>query len=176
MKDKWRILKSVLVITLMASVILACYIKLTAGSSNTEEPEADTSEVGKILSKDMQLNYPSNPHDVVLYYSRIIKAYYDGEYNDDQLNGLAQHARATFDDELLSYNDYDEYMERLRAEIEYLIDNSIQYAKVKAVYYTAEDGGSRSKVYEEYTLRQDKNSQWKIVFWDVIPETSVEGD
>ena len=40
----------------------------------------------------------------------------------------------------------------------------------------AEDGGSRSKVYEEYTLRQDKNSQWKIVFWDVIPETSVEGD
>ena len=57
MKDKWRILKSVLVITLMASVILACYIKLTAGSSNTEEPEADTSEVGKILSKDMQLNY-----------------------------------------------------------------------------------------------------------------------
>ena len=30
--------------------------------------------------------------------------------------------------------------------------------------------------YEEYTLRQDKNSQWKIVFWDVIPETSVEGD
>lgn len=197
MKDKWRIRKSVLVITLMASVILACYIKLTAGSSNTEEPETDTSEVGKILSKDMQLNYPSNPHDVVLYYSRIIKAYYDGEYNDDQLNGLAQHARATFDDELLSYNDYDEYMERLRAEIEsyklnkkkiveytiqrasdieYLIDNSIQYAKVKAVYYTAEDGGSRSKVYEEYTLRQDKNSQWKIVFWDVIPETSVEGD
>ena len=66
MKDKWRILKSVLVITLMASVILACYIKLTAGSSNTEEPETDTSEVGKILSKDMQLNYPSNPHDVVL--------------------------------------------------------------------------------------------------------------
>ena len=149
------------------------------------------------MSKDMQLNYPSNPHDVVLYYSRVIKAYYDGEYNDDQLNGLAQHARATFDDELLSYNDYDEYMERLRAEIEsyklnkkkiveytiqrasdieYLIDNSIQYAKVKAVYYTAEDGGSRSKVYEEYTLRQDKNSQWKIVFWDVIPETSVEGD
>ena len=44
MKDKWRILKSVLVITLMASVILACYIKLTAGSSNTEEPETDIVE------------------------------------------------------------------------------------------------------------------------------------
>ena len=50
MKDKWRILKSVLVITLMASVILACYIKLTAGSSNTEEPETDTSEVGRTCS------------------------------------------------------------------------------------------------------------------------------
>mgnify|MGYP000306767932 FL=1 len=69
-----------------------------------------------------------------------------------------------------------EYTIQRASDIEYLIDNSIQYAKVKAVYYTAEDGGSRSKVYEEYTLRQDKNSQWKIVFWDVIPETSVEGD
>ena len=129
MKDKWRILKSVLVITLMASVILACYIKLTAGSSNTEEPETDTSEVGKILSKDMQLNYPSNPHDVVLYYSRIIKAYYDGEYNDDQLNGLAQHARATFDDELLSYNDYDEYMDELKGY--YFSEDYQEKAKTK---------------------------------------------
>ena len=145
MKDKWRILKSVLVITLMASVILACYIKLTAGSSNTEEPEADTSEVGKILSKDM--------HDE--YMERL---------------------RAEIESYKLNKKKIVEYTIQRASDIEYLIDNSIQYAKVKAVYYTAEDGGSRSKVYEEYTLRQDKNSQWKIVFWDVIPETSVEGD
>ena len=69
-----------------------------------------------------------------------------------------------------------EYTIQRASDIEYLIDNGIQYAKVKAVYYTAEEGGNRSKVYEEYTLRQDKNSQWKIVFWDVIPETGVEGD
>ena len=104
-KDKWSILKSILVITLMASVILACYIKLTSTPTPDEEPVADTSEVGQILARDMDLNYPSNPHDVVLFYSRVIKAFYDGEYDDDQLNGLAQHARATFDSELLTYND-----------------------------------------------------------------------
>lgn len=197
MKDKWRILKTILVITLMASVILACYIKLTSKPSSGDETVADTSEVGQILAKDMDLNYPSNPHDVVLFYSRIIKAFYDGEYNDDQLNGLAQHARAMFDTELLSYNDYDEYMERLRTEIEsyklnnkkiveytiqrasdieMLTDNGIQYAKVKVIYYTAEDGAKRTKVYEQYTLRQNDEGQWKILFWEVIPETGVEGE
>lgn len=200
MKDndnKWKILKPILVITLMAGVILASYIKLTSSPSSNDEPVADTSEVGQILSKDMSLNYPTNPHDVVVLYSRVIKAFYDGDYNDDQLNGLAQHARATFDDELLSYNDYDEYMERLKLEIEsyksakkkiveytiqrasdieMLTDNGVQYAKVKAVYYTAQDGGTRERVYEQYTLRQDDNGQWKILFWEVIPETGVQGD
>lgn len=198
MKDnKWKILKPILVITLMAGVILASYIKLTSSPSSGDEQVADTSEVGQILSKDMSLNYPANPHDVVAFYSRVIKAFYDGDYNDDQLNGLAQHARATFDDELLSYNDYDEYMERLRLEIEsyktakkkiveytiqrasdieMLTDNGVQYAKVKAVYYTAQDGGTRERVYEQYTLRQDDNGQWKILFWEVIPETGVQGE
>ncbi len=197
MKDKWRILKTILVITLMASVILACYIKLTSKPSSGDEPTADTSEVGQILTKDMDLNYPSNPHDVVQFYSRIIKAYYDGGYNDDQLNGLAQHAMAMFDTELLSYNDYDEYVERLKTEIEsyklnnkkiveytiqrasdieMLTDNGKQYAKVKVIYYTAEDGAKRTKVYEQYTLRQSDEGQWKILFWEVIPETGVEGE
>ena len=194
---KWGILRPILIITLLAGAILACYIRLTSDTSSNEDAAVDTSELGQILSKDMDLNYPANPHDVVLLYSRIIKAFYDGEYNEDQLNGLAQHARAMFDDELLSCNDYDEYMERLREEIEayrlnkktiadytverasdieFLVDNGIQYSKVKAVYYTAEGDGKRSKVYEEYTLRQDDNGQWKILYWDVIPETGVEGE
>lgn len=194
---KWGILRPILIITLLASAILACYIRLISDTSSNEDEAVDASELGQILSRDMDLNYPANPHDVVLFYSRIIKAFYDGEYNEDQLNGLAQHARAMFDDELLSHNDYDEYMERLKEEIEayrqnkkiiadytverasdieFLVDNGIQYAKVKTVYYTAEGDGRRSKVYEEYTLRQADNGQWKILYWDVIPETGVEGE
>ena len=196
MKDKTKILKPILVVTLFASVILACYIRLTAKTSTSEDATVDNSEVGQILAKDMDLNYPSNPHDVVTYY-RIIKAFYDGKYTDDQLNGLAQHARAMFDGELLSYNDYDEYMERLKEEIEayrinkktiveytvqrasdidFITDNGIQYARVKVIYYTAEESGSRNKVYEQYTLRQDDESRWKILYWDVIQETNVNGD
>ena len=85
MKDKTKILKPILVVTLFASVILACYIRLTAKTSTSEDATVDNSEVGQILAKDMDLNYPSNPHDVVTYYSRIIKAFYDGKYTDDQL-------------------------------------------------------------------------------------------
>ena len=69
-----------------------------------------------------------------------------------------------------------EYTIQRASDIEMLTDNGIQYAKVKAVYYTSQEGGSRNKVCEQYTLRQDKEGQWKILFWEVIPDTQVEGE
>lgn len=192
-----KVLRRALIITFAAVLIVTAYIHLSSKGTSNGEAVIDNSEIGQLLARDMDLNYPANPYDVVTLYSRIIKVYYEGEYTDDQLNGLAQHARAMFDDELLSYNDYDEYMARLKEEIEsyklnskkiidytvqrasdieLLTDSGVQYAKVKAIYYTLESGSKRNKVYEEYTLRQNENGQWKILFWDVISETNVKGE
>ena len=62
------------------------------------------------------------------------------------------------------------------SDIDFITDNGIQYARVKVIYYTAGESGSRNKVYEQYTLRQDDDSRWKILYWDVIQETNVNGD
>ena len=192
-----KVLRRTLFITFAAVLIVTVYIRLSSKGASNNGATIDNSELGQLLSRDMDLNYPTNPYDVVTLYSRIIKVYYDGGYTDDQLNGLAQHARAMFDAELLSYNDYDEYMERLKTEIEaYKINNKkiveytvqrasdielftdsgTQYARVKVIYYTLESSSNRNKVYEEYTLRQNGSGQWKILFWDVIPETGVKGE
>ena len=48
---------------------------------------------------------------------------------------------------------------------------NIPKKKVRQTVIDPDTGKKTSKLTFE-----DKNSQWKIVFWDVIPETSVEGD
>ena len=192
-----KVLRRALFITFAAVLLVTVYIRLSSKGASDNEAAIDNSEIGQLLARDMDLNYPANPYDVVTLYSRIIKVFYEGGYTDDQLNGLVQHARAMFDNELLSYNDYDGYMERLKEEIEsyklnnkkiidytvqrasdieFLTDSGVQYAKVKVIYYTLESGSKRNKVYEEYTLRQNENGQWKILYWDVISETSVKGE
>lgn len=192
-----RVIRIVITVTILAALIVGYYIYLNKRPIKGVEDTIDKSKVGQILSVDMELNYPTNPHDVVAYYSRVIKAYYDLEYNDEQLVELAKHARATFDDELIGLNDFDEYFERLQLEIEsyklakkkiidyviersldneLFIDNGQEYARVKAVYYTRENNSERKKVYEQYTLRKDGNGNWKIVFWEVIPECIIKGD
>lgn len=192
-----KVLKKVIIFTVLAVLIVSYYVYLNSKSAADVAPATDDSTVGQLLAVDMELNYPANPRAVVEYYSKITKAFYDGEYTDDQLIGLAQHARAMFDDELLEYNDYDEYMERLKVEIEsyelaerviteyiverasdveFIIDSGIQYAKVDVVYYTKEGSSQRDRVYEQYTLRQDEDGKWKIVYWEVVPEHTVKGE
>ena len=72
MKDKTKILKPILVVTLFASVILACYIRLTAKTSTSEDATVDNSEVGQILAKDMDLNYPKQYRRMQSDYQRSI--------------------------------------------------------------------------------------------------------
>lgn len=192
-----KVLKKVIIFTVLAVLIVSYYVYLNSKSAKDVDPATDNSTLGQILAVDMDLNYPSTPRAVVDYYSKITKAFYDGGYTDEQLIGLAQHARAMFDEELLEYNDYDGYMERLNLEIEsykladrtiteyiverasdveYIIDSGIQYAKVDAVYYTKEGSSQRDRVYEQYTLRQDEEGKWKIVYWEVVPEHTVKGE
>lgn len=191
-----KVLRRVLIVTLFAGVIVAAYAKLVSKSANDIEVKVDNTPVGQILAQDMELNYPANPRDVVVLYSKIIKAFYSEPYTEEQLVGLANHARAMFDDELLACNEYDVYMEKLKleieaykaqkkyisvytiqrnADVELFIDDGIQYARVKAIYYTVSDVSERSEVYEQYTLRKT-GDKWKILFWEVIPKTVIKGE
>lgn len=184
---KKRVITTVVLVTFLAVIVISYYIRLNNKTVDNIEAAVDNSEVGQILAVNLNLNYPGNPRDVVMFYSRIIKSFYDLEYTDDQLVGLAQHARDLFDSELLLNNDYEPYMDRLKAEIasyqlnnkkitdyvierasdiEMFIDNGRQYARAEAVYYTRAGSAEHNKVSEVYTLRQDDEGRWKILFWE----------
>ena len=190
-----KALKKIVILTLLAVLVVSYYVHLSSKTAKDVEAVEDTSVVGQLLAVNMDLNYPSTPRDVVLYYSKIIKAFYEEDMTDDQLVGLAQHARATFDAELLAYNEYTVYLENLKNDIadyaansrkitdyvvdrssavEYLTQDGCQYARIKVVYYVKSGSSDRAKSYERYTLRKDEEGKWKILYWELTDEFEVE--
>lgn len=158
------------------------YLSHRNGGGNNYDP-TNASEVEKVMSRDFKKNYPSTPREVVKWYNRIITCFYGEEYDEKQLDAMADQVRMLLDDELLADNPKTLYMTSLKAEIEdyknrdkailqsdVCDSNDVTYAKVNGdscayvtTYYFSREGSSYSKTYQEYVLRKDQEGEWKIL-------------
>ena len=194
MKKGFGKLRKPIIITILALLVVSYYIYLTHRNVNNDDKMTSNSAVSEITARDLEKNYPGTPRAVVSYFADIQKIWYKEDITGDELTGLAQHARALFDDELLAANDYEQYMNNLRNEItsykekesyitecivedgydtEYKTFQNKSYAFVNTKYYV-KDNKNLSVVYEKYTLRKDSDSHWKILFWEVTDGTEME--
>lgn len=142
-------------------------------------------EVAKVLNKDLEESYPYTAREVVQFFIRIQKCYYNEDYTDEELVKLAYKATELFDDELKSENQFDEYFEDLKEEIDafesdgktinrvilekssevvYSTVDEQKYASINCTYYIKGDAGT-SRVIETYILRKDEMGRWKILGW-----------
>ena len=160
------------------------YISHRKGVS-VEDMVVEKTEVEKILEKDFETDYPATPREVLKNYNRIITAYYNEEYSDEQLIELASMARSLMDEELLEANPEDAFLANLRYEIATYKDiqktivsssvsdsNDVVYKVVKGhqcayaeTYYFCKEGTDFSRTYEKFVLRKDENGDWKILAW-----------
>ncbi len=187
-------IKKPLIITLLAVLVISYYIYLSRRDVNNDDKMASNSKAAELISRDMDNNYPDTPRAVLGYFMDIQKVWYKEDISDDELVGLVQHARELFDSELLAANEYEAYLERLKSEIstykengryisEYVIEegyniefksfNGQSYAFVDVKYFVIE-GKNLKTVYEEYTLREDSDSHWKILYWKLTDGTRME--
>ncbi len=172
--------KTVLIVVLCAALCLGYYYYLT---QRTGRDEAKMTEADLIISKDLEKFYPKTAREVVAFYSRIIKCYYDQEYTEGQLGQITEQARVLMDEELQRQNPEEQYLEAVQADISdygregktisnISIENSNEmefktiegkkYAYVDVTYYVkGEDKSERSS--QTYILRQDNSSRWKIL-------------
>ena len=142
-------------------------------------------EVAKVLNKDLEESYPYTAREVVQFFVRIQKCYYNEDYTDEELVKLAFKATELFDDELKADNKFDEYFEDLRDEIDaFESDNKVinrvildkssevvystvdeqKYASINCTYYVKGDA-STSRVMGTYILSKDEAGRWKILGW-----------
>ncbi|MCR4693973.1 MAG: hypothetical protein K5773_01450 [Pseudobutyrivibrio sp.] len=186
-----KVLRIGIAVICMVALVVGYYAYLSHRNDQVNaDDNVELSEVQAILSKDFQKDYPVTARSVVKWYNRIIKAYYDQEYSDEELEAMADQARCLLDDELLSYNPKDVYLSSLKLEIaDYknrkrtIVSSSVsdskevQYKTVKGdecafvqTYYFVREGSSYTRTYEEFCLRKDENGDWKILAWQLSSE------
>lgn len=194
MKNVWQKIRKPVILTITALLVIGVYYYCSRVERDNNEKLTNNSEISKITSKDLELNYPSTPKAVVTYYSDIISVIYKIDMSDEELKLVANQMRGLFDEELLLVNAYDAYITNLKQDIksyksaeryisaytvengyniEYITYQDEDYAKVDVQYYVLEKGNLKY-IYEEYTLREDEDGNWKILFWELTDASSME--
>lgn len=176
-----------IVIAALLCVALLCggFFLLKDRSSERSEDDVQLTKVQKIITRDLENNYPATPREVVKFYNKIIECYYGEEYTDKEFDSLLDQAQAVFDQELVDNNpkadykkavetekaDYKERSFKIRqssvcssSEVQYVTDDKTgdKLAYVTASYFT-EEKKKFDKTYQMYVLRKDKDGKWKIL-------------
>jgi hypothetical protein len=191
--------KAGIVIIAIVCVALLCGGFYYAKNHTSSGEDVQLTKVQKIITRDMEKNYPATPREVVKFYNRIITSYYGEDYSDQEFEDLVEHARSLFDQELLENNAKDEYEDSVRSEVAnykqrsreirqssvcdsdevlYVTDknNGDELAYVTASYFIRENK-SYEKTYQMYVLRKDENEEWKILtYYKIDGKTSEDED
>ena len=191
--------KARIVIAALVCVILVCGVfYFVKNRANSSPEEGDLSQIQKLITRNLEQQYPATPRVVILLYNKIIMMYYEGEYSEEEFQALAAQTIMLFDDELAKINPLQSYMSSLRAEIKeyksrnrsikkanvcdsrdvlFLTDpnNQDEIAYVTASYFVKEDT-SYEKIYQRYVLRKDSEGCWKILTYYQIEGKTSEGE
>lgn len=184
----------VITILVVAAILGGYYFFSQKHKSNVDSE--NLTEVQKLINKDLEKNYPETPREVIKLYNRIIKAYYDGNYTDDEFDALTDQALLLMDDDLKAQNPKDTYVENLKEEIaqyaedkkkisranvcdsnevKYTTDNGDDIAYVSTSYFM-KAGDAFEDTDQMYVLRKDDEGRWKILVYYQIEPSSTEED
>lgn len=189
---KFKGLKGVIVILILAGLIVSYYYHLSnkAESGENEQVHKPTA-IENALSRNLSINYPATPKEVVKYFSEITQCYYNETFeSDEELVALADKMLLLYDDELVSYKTHEDYILDLKNDIAfyndkgYTISSYAPSASTDVVFFT-EDGFEWARLWCMYTiksgkyyktlqnvfiLRKDEKGHWRIYGWDVVDE------
>ncbi len=161
------------------------YYTYLSNRSREQKQDASMTEVQATLSRDLELDYPSTPKEVIKYYNRIQKCFYNEECTDEELDDLACKVRELYDPQLLAANELGPYMIRLKQEIadyrengkvitsasvaastnvDYFEEDGFEFARI-ASGYNISQGGVNTPSLQIFLLRRDDDRQWKIYGW-----------
>lgn len=173
-------LRTIIIVLICAGLCIGYYYYLTNRDTGKEE---NLTEVEQVITKDLDKSYPKTAREVIKFYNRILKCYYNEEYTEEQLEQLTEQARMLMDKELQKKNPQKEYFASVKKDIESYQEaerklsgitlestNEIEYEKVKgdecayvdvSYFVASKDESSRSL--QTYILRKDADGKWKIL-------------
>ena len=180
-----------IVMALLAVFIIGGFFLVRSiGLKNLELKKSKT-EVEKLMELNLDDNYPGNAREVLKIYNRILKCCYNEELTDEQIKKLAEQNQKLFDEQLLEKNPYDQYVEKLKKDIEDYKSKKTTIANIAiqdlaeaereerggykfcnlVVSYIVKDTKGLKTTNEKYYLREDDKGRWKILFWELTYKT-----
>ena len=180
-----------LVMALLAVFIIGGFFLVRSiGLKNLELKKSKT-EVEKLMELNLDDNYPGNAREVLKIYNRILKCCYNEELTDEQIKKLAEQNQKLFDEQLLEKNPLDQYVEKLKKDIEDYKSKKTTIANIAIqdlaeaereerggykfcnllVSYIVKDTKGLKTTNEKYYLREDDKGRWKILFWELTYKT-----
>ena len=171
-------------------IIGGFFLVRSIGLKNLELKKSKT-EVEKLMELNLDDNYPGNAREVLKIYNRILKCCYNEELTDEQIKKLAEQNQKLFDEQLLEKNPYDQYVEKLKKDIEDYKSKKTTIANIAIqdlaeaereerggykfcnllVSYIVKDTKGLKTTNEKYYLREDDKGRWKILFWELTYKT-----
>lgn len=184
--------KVTIILILVITAVVGYYAYL-ANKQQVIREESILTPVQVTLNRNLDLDYPSTPKEVIKYYNQILKCYYNENCTDEEIESLAYKARDLYDEDLLAINELGTYMMNVKAEIidykdhkrrisncavaastsvdRYSVDG-FEFARISCGYTILE--GSQSKPSSiVYLLRRDDDKRWKIYGWDLAENVKV---
>jgi len=180
-----------IVMALLAVFIIGGFFLVRSiGLKNLELKKSKT-EVEKLMELNLDDNYPGNAREVLKIYNRILKCCYNEELTDEQIKKLAEQNQKLFDEQLLEKNPLDQYVEKLKKDIEDYKSKKTTIANIAIqdlaeaereerggykfcnllVSYIVKDTKGLKTTNEKYYLREDDKGRWKILFWELTYKT-----
>lgn len=192
--------KAGIVIIALITVVALCFgfyfVKKYVDSNSGEN--GNLTKVQKLITRNLDENYPQTPRAVVKLYNQFINCYYKEKYSDEELDSLVEQAQKLFDDELKQNNpkdklkasvmaDVKDYKDRSKVisqtsvcdtdEVRFVTDkekgDSLAY--VQASYFIKEKK-EYSRTYQMYVLRKDASGRWKIITYYQLEGNQADDD
>ncbi len=194
-KSSRKVLIAFFVMVIVAALVLVGFYMLSkSGEEEGAESGLPSTEVEKLLAKDLELKYPETPSEVVKLYWRINKCMYNDnaekKLSDEEFEALLKQLRMLYDEEFLSVeeNSWDNMLKNIIEDKKAFLDkermiSSCIVQEDKDVKYGTIDGEEGATIYVdileaegeksvrsrgEFICRKDSSGKWKILGWEQV--------
>ena len=190
---RFRGTKGIIILVMMMVLVIGYFYYLSNRTVSSDNKTATVntekiSPVATVLLRNLDINYPATPKEVVKYYAELTKVLYNEEYTDEEFQALAVKIQQLYDPELVANKEQSEYLQDLKDEIEAFHTNKwtistywtsastdverftedgYEFARLYCTFTIRQSGGSGSSN-EVFLLRKDENEHWKIYGWKQV--------
>lgn len=186
--------KGMIILFILIIMVLIYYAYLSNRNVVEEEVKQEVTRVQDVLLRDLEIQYPPSPKEVLKYYCEITECFYNETYSEEELTKLAMKIRQLYDDELIADKTDEVYMADLKKDIDNYKEKSIEISSYATsastdVIYSTVDGKEYASLYCTITLRQstdlstlihkfllrkDTEGHWKILGWTIADKEVYE--